>query len=357
MELPRHVQRQADALNAFDAEIEARNAPQPAAADAAPAEPQADPAPEPEQPQAPETPAAPKPDRGAPTDPPVADATWEAKYRTLQGMFNAEVPKLHRQNAELQQQLEAIRKAQQEAPTQQQEPPVEEPAADPQLMSKAVETYGSELVEFIQRMAREEARASARMLKGGFDELRGRLDEITQGVGTVTQQQEQTAQLTFLGELAKRVPDYEAINVDDRFLQWLADVDELAGTTRQDLLNSAVQARDPARVAVFFNRFKADVGLPVTQAQPQPRPAQTQAQPQEQQPAPPSLARQAQPSRSSGSASTPPSQSQQVQPVSQAEIRKFFDDVTKGTYRGRDAEMQAREAAINAAVARGLVTG
>lgn len=65
-----------------------------------------------------------------------------------------------------------------------------------------------------------------------------------------------TSEEALLSSLNKAVPDWETINKDQKWLNWLAEPDPLTGVRRQDLLDDAYQARDSVRVATFFNSWK-----------------------------------------------------------------------------------------------------
>lgn len=74
-----------------------------------------------------------------------------------------------------------------------------------------------------------------------------------------------TSEEALLSSLNKAVPDWETINKDQKWLNWLAEPDPLTGVRRQDLLDDAYQARDSVRVATFFNSWKG--GGPVHTSQ------------------------------------------------------------------------------------------
>lgn len=287
----------------------------PAAAPAAQSEP---PAPEPQQAPAP-APVA------TPAQPPATpEATWEQRYRTLQGMERANAERfrqrenqLAQQVNDLTQQLEALRK-----PTQ---PPA--PASD--VTAKDAEVFGSDLVDMVQRVVNSTFGHMAQQ----FDARLTAMEQHLQGTHNAVAQ---TADQVFADRLAALVPDYEAINVNQGFLDWLADVDPVYGVPRQAALTSAAEARDVNRVAAVFNAFKATLTPPV------PTPAPTPASTLDRQVAP----------RTSAAAPTTPS----AKPVfSAAEVNAFYQDVRRGVYRGREDEALQREAAFNEALAEGRI--
>jgi hypothetical protein len=103
------------------------------------------------------------------------------------------------------------------------------------------------------------------------------------------------------------------------------------GATRQAALDAAYQALDAQRAANVFMAFKAT--LPAT------RPAG-------------SLANQVAPN---GAAAAAPVAAGAKQLISSKFVEKFYNDLAKGKYSGRDAEAARIEGEINAAAAEGRI--
>src|SRR5262249_50602451 len=57
--------------------------------------------------------------------------------------------------------------------------------------------------------------------------------------------------------LDRLVPNWQAINADERFHQWLGGIHEPSGRLRQELLNNAVARNDARRASMFFHEFLA----------------------------------------------------------------------------------------------------
>ena len=84
--------------------------------------------------------------------------------------------------------------------------------------------------------------------------LNERLEEVQRELETARHQ-------SFLDDLRKRIPNFDAFNEDARFLGWLDQPDSLRGVMRQQLLDEAVTARDAARVAAVFEAFLTNSGV------------------------------------------------------------------------------------------------
>lgn len=266
-----------------------------------------------------EAPAAQTPVEVAPVKPPVVDE-FRQKYLSLQGVhrsFEDKIRTLERERAQLAADLEAARHTP-EKPT---------PAADPQ----DAETFGSDLVEMVQRVAETMFGSAAKALDARMSAIEQRLEGTAQVVA-------KTAEQTFYERLEVAVPDYAAINTDEGFLAWLGEEDGISGAPRQNALTVAGQALDAARVAKVFLAYKATLSAPAGAP-----PAKPSASAQ--------LAKQVSPS----SAASPAPRNPAKNTFTVAEVQSFYRDVQSGKYRGRDAEAAQLEANINLALAEGRI--
>lgn len=267
------------------------------------------------------TPAAPEvtPPPAAPATPPV---DYEQKFKTLQGMFNAEVPRwqaqsktLESENVALKEQIRALTEATKAAKP-------EKAPVDP----KDAQEFGADVIEMVQRYAT----ASHEALRQEFD---ARLRELEAAVNGVSKKAEVSLEQQFYATLTKLVPDWEAINTDERWLAWLSEKDPTFGVPRQAALSSAHQSGDAGRVAQVFNLFLSSL----------PKPRQE------------TLAEQAAPV-SAGSAPAPVEATPAPrQMLSQKFVQTFYRDVALGRYKGREAEVARVEAEINSAAAEGRI--
>jgi hypothetical protein len=310
--LPKQVQAQADAVAELDKMFE-----QPAPTEQEQVEAVQEPAVE-------QAPAAEKPKSD--------DDTWQKRYQTLQGMFNAEVPRLNSQVKELTTQLqtaiasiEALKKQ-----PQKQEKPVEKLVTE-----KDVEAYGGELIDLVKRQAAEVIQSERATIQDDLAKLQAENAELKKMLGGVAEKQGANERRAYYVELASQVPEYEAINTNPDFLTWLAEVDPLSGVTRQAYLNVAFEQFDAKRTATLFNAFKKDAGLA--------------AQPK--QDAKQELQRQVAPGTSRASAPTTPNAGEKIWAM--RDIEQFYTEASKGRYSREEA---ARiEAEIDAAVAAGRI--
>lgn len=327
--LPRAVQKQVEAAEALLGSINQPTEPQVDLVDLAkPTEPQ------PSQPSATAEPTAQEPVTAvqpapAPQPSPSED-TWEKKYKSLQGMYNAEVPRLHQAKRELSDQLrEALERIQRLETAQQSAQPAQ-PAQEPLSDPRDADTFGADLVEMVTRVVGKAIGGVVQKVESSVAKFDERLRLVEQNLTGTTQVVTETAEQRFFDRLGQLVPNWEAQNDDVGFRAWLMEPDPVYGIPRQDALTAAQRQFDAQRVATIFKAYQ-----PVTE------PA----------PAAPSVDSQVTPRGRTAPATTPVEK-----PVlTQAQITKFYRDVQSGLYRGRDAERVQVESLINEAIADGRV--
>ena len=202
-----------------------------------------------------------KPDAQPKAEP---DNVWQRRYESLQGKYNAEVPQLHSQLRAQGEQLQTLSQQLQEVKNAKPAEP-EKP-----LVSKEDETaFGADLIDLIRRVSSAEI---ARASKDVTGKLEGKLQEITAKVGTVSQVQAMSAEQQFWTDLTKEVPDWQEINTNQDFLNWLASINPMAGVQYQQLLANAQQRLNVKQVAAIFDAWKNEQGIT-----PASKPAPTQA--------------------------------------------------------------------------------
>jgi len=168
---------------------------------------------------------------------PPQEESWEHRFKVLQGKYNAEVPRFAHENKDLKSRLQSLEDQLEEMKN----------AKPPELLVKPeeIEQYGEGLIDVARRVAREELASKDAMIA----KLRSEIDSVKSVQSHVVQD-------SFFRSLTEMVPDWEALNADANFLNWLDEVDDLTGETRQALLGRAEQSRDPVRAAKFFNTYK-----------------------------------------------------------------------------------------------------
>jgi len=322
MALPRSIQAQLDQANATLAQ--ANTPPQePAATPQPEAQVAPEPTPEPQQ-QAP----VPVVSNEPPAQPTQAQPeVWEHKYKTLQGLFNREVPTLQNQVKDLRTQLEtAVARLNEAADAKAKPSEPATPVADP----RDVENFGSDLVEMVQRTAERLFGRAATELQGQAARIEQRLSQLETAFQGTSQTVAVNAEQSFFDRLTKMVPEWETINANQAFLAWLAEVDPILGQPRQSALDHAQQTLNADRAAAVFKAFGA-----TQPAAPKPSNLDKQVSPK-------------------GNATAAPAPQQPVI-LTQQQVVDFYHAKRRGDYRGKEAEAQRLEAMINQAISEGRV--
>lgn len=264
--------------------------------------------------------------------------TYAQRWRTLQGQYNAEVPRLRGANKDLQNrvaQLENLLSTLSSAPTA---APAASQSGQKFVTDDDVAEYG-ESIDMMRKVTREEVGS----LLGKISQLEGTIAHLTNSVSgsvipqvqRVAQQQAASAEERFWSNLAQRVPNWQQINNDQDFQSWLLDIDPLTNTSRQTHLEIAQRDLDVNRVTAFFNAFTAASGKFAPQANAQPNRSASE------------LEKQVAPGRSRGAAGG--SAGQTAKTYTPDDIKKFFNDVRSGRYKGRETERDRIERDIFAA--------
>ncbi len=328
--LPKQVQAQAAEAERIANELAAANPPQvQPTPEEQPAQPESQQPAEAQQAQSTEEQAVPSESHPSSDE---NDVTWQRRYQTLRGMYDAEVPRMHGRIKELEQQLQqAVEQFKQAAqqPKQSEEPPKR------LVTEKDEEAFGSDLLDVMQRKAQEVIHAEREQFTQMINELRAENAKLHQQVGSVSERQGATDRRGYLNALEQQIPGFEAINADPKFLEWLDDMDPMTGLSRKAYLTDAYNAMDVGRTAAIFTSWPGAKGH------------QQQRNPKA------DLAKQVAPNAARTS-STPPSNPNE-RSWSMREIDLFYKDLARGAYRGRDADAQRIEAEIDLAVSQGRV--
>jgi hypothetical protein len=237
MSLPRAVQQQVEDADALVAQLTGAQPVNPETGEPI-VSPQQDPEPQPQH-------VSPEPE----PKPAVSEETWEQKYHTLKGKFDAEVPRLYAQVREMNGQISQLTADVATAKATQAQPV---PASTPTLITEQdKEAFGSDLIDLIDR-ATEAKLAGSRQQEA---KLIAEIAELKGKLGNVSERQVVSDKDRYETSLTAAVPNWQALNVDQGFLNWLAEVDPVYGMPRQYALNNAYEALDAARTATIFNQY------------------------------------------------------------------------------------------------------
>jgi len=252
--------------------------------------------------------------------------TYAQRWKSLQGIYNVTVAKAQGAEARVAQ-LEQLIAAMQSAPAAAPQPSQPKVVVTPE----DEETFGGDLVGMVNRVAGGAVEAAMSPVMRTLQALERQvasLNGVVPVVQNVAQQQRYTREERFFADLSKHVPDWERINANGDFHNWLLSADPMTGIVRQTYLADAQATFDVARTVSIFNAWKGATGAA---AQPQ-QPTVTKAVSE--------LERQVAPGRTMAAPVPTTSQGKLWSPQ---DIAKFYDDVRVGKFKGRDSERTALE--------------
>lgn len=320
MALPKQVEQQLKEIEALEKQLMGEIDPPS----------QENPAPDPEPPAEPSEPIPTEPPEPKPNEnpaPEVPEETWQQKYKTLKGMYDAEVPRLHAQVKELQTFVAQL-KQQAEAkpdPVQTTKTPNKRETL---VTDEEVEAFGKDLIDVQRKVAREVAME----FKEEIDALRAENSELRK---QMQQTDSQIGEVSFEQRLYHLVPDWSAINADPKWVAWLDEFDPMLRAPRRAAAQGAYNASDAEGVAYYVNMFKDAHSTPAVD--------QRQAE----------LERQVQPTRSATS-QTPVSQKGKT--YTTRDVEKMFLKVKDLNIAHKYDDAKKLEAEIDAAYMEGRVT-
>lgn len=270
-------------------------------------------------------------------EPEEGSADWQHRYNSMRGRYAQQ----QQVNGMLQEQVSmlgdevtrltaVLNRKTIEAPPP---PPREAPKL---LTQQDVDAFGAELIDFSKRAAQE---AILPILEREREERR----QLEQRLRT-------TQQKSIYDTLDQALPNWRQVNNHPKFHQWLRLRDIYSGHGRKALLDQAFKAADAPRVLAFFRGFLAEEQA--TRPAPQDQPAGGAAPRQTAM----DLSTLAAPGRARPASGTETRETSVSKPsFTRAQIAKFYDDVRKGAYRGRETEKSQYEREIFEAQAQGRV--
>lgn len=297
-----------------------------------------------------EIPPAPAPaENGAtPIDPPKStetkatdmDAAYkelEQKFRSLQGMFNRQSSDFDTIKRQHDAALRTIEELKASVATPKAEPTKTQPAS---VSQKDIEEYGQELIDLIRRVATEVSSNQSQVLSMRLSNIEKSLNTVKTTAAQAAETAAVTAEDRFFAKLTEKVADWEVINTDPRFLDWLNEADVFSGVVRNKLLQQAYAAMDVERTAKFFLAYKAETGKSA--------PASDGAKSDSAKVNLNTLA-----SPGNAAAANPNPNGNRGKRWTTAEVEKVYDDYTRG--RISRADFEKKEAEIKTALAEGRI--
>lgn len=196
------------------------------------------------------------------------------------------------------------------------------------ITQEDIDTIGPEAVDIVKK-------ATKRATESAIDPLRKELEEIKAREAIEKQRKieeaRQNAYSNFLSDLGRMVPDYKDLDVNPKFATYLNSLDPYTGELRMDAFRRAENYLDAERVADFFLEFREQ----------QPKSKKEL------------LEERITPEGSNGTQA--PLTNKKQDTFTAKEVEKFYNDLTKGVYKGKRKEADELEARITRAYIEGKI--
>ena len=262
----------------------------------------------------------------SPTD--VEEETFKQKYTTLQGKYDAEVPRLHQQLRELKAKLDSLEQAEAEKKA--------EPTKAKEKVSLVTDAdraeFGEELIDVQRRVAKEVASEYEDRFEQQNEVIKKLQDQLAK-TGN------QVGEMSFAQRLSQLVPDFADVDKDERWVSWLNEHDAMLNGPRRMLAQQAFDKGDAEAVARYVKLWKQTIAEP--EADPR---AGRQAE----------LEKQVAPNRSANSVDTK-KVGKDVKVYSEKEINRAWDRIRNLNTKGQYDEAAKLEAELTAAYIEGRV--
>lgn len=172
------------------------------------------------------------------------------RLRVLQGKYESEVPRLHADNRKMQEQVTELESKLQNTQAE------ASPDYSEFFSEDEMEQFGEDTLKVVYRVSDQLARKHAGVAS----------EKVESHVKRTQEQSDQERHGRLMGDLAARVPEWEQINEDPAFHEWLSQSTQIetdqgvASVQRQELLNRRHHSYNSQGVIKIFQDFQESRG-------------------------------------------------------------------------------------------------
>lgn len=271
----------------------------------------------------------------------VPEASWHHRFLSMQGRYNAAQKTIGAMEEQMRQLgVELVRtQNMMQQPQAQLQPATQN--HNKLITDEDRANYGDDIIDLARRAATE-------ALTPELEALRADNQRLNRQVSS-------SGKKELFQELATAIPNWRQVNQTVQWKTWLTLPNIYTGTIRQKMLDAAIAGAEAPKVIALFRDFLAEAN-----ATGQTVPMGGQEQQLQQQPAPRDAALNLETLAAPGRARPAGGENQTPaeKPIyKRTDISKFYDDVRKGLYAGREADYRATEADLTAAQREGRIRG
>lgn len=259
---------------------------------------------------------------------------FEHKYKVLQGKYNAEMPRLQNQVSELYQHLSRLQQENEQLKTQSKESEIPKMPEYEEIDPESLTEYGDEFGKMAKQL---------NTLAQENRQLQDELKSIKDSTQKVQQTQHSSREEQFWDRLSNLVPNWDEVNQNQDFLNWLTEEDPVSGTVRQQILEHHRNNLDVNKVARVFKAWLDQSGQSVKKQDTQ---LSGESKPKKEGP------KNVQPE---ASRAEEPEEISQGRTWTRAQIKRHYDDMARGAWENREDEWKKIERQMLQAVQEGRV--
>lgn len=271
----------------------------------------------------------------------VSEESWHQRYLSMQGRWQSAQKTIGAMEEQMRQLgVELVRTQNMMQQPNAQLPPTAQ-NHNKLITDEDRANYGDDIIDLARRAATE-------ALTPEIEALRADNQRLNRQVST-------SGKRELFQELTAAIPGWRQVNQTVQWKTWLTLPNIYTGTIRQKMLDAAIAGAEAPKVIALFKDFLAEAN-----ATGQTVPMGGQEQQLQQQPAPRDAALNLETLAAPGRARPAGGENQTPaeKPIyKRTDISKFYDDVRKGLYAGREAEYRATEADLTAAQREGRIRG
>lgn len=234
------------------------------------------------------------------------------------------------------------------------------PPAGLAVTQDEVDNFGSDLVDFVQKVAASAAQRAVRAVEDKIAALKNVTTAEIEGVRTMSIESRRE---DFFNALERAVPSWRELNHDQSFIDWLNGFYPGFVEPRKKAFDDALKTLQSAPVIEMIREFQRQRGTTGPQSSDgtarnsvsAPAAGQAPGSPVSAQTAPPTLAEFAAPGRARGAGAASPPQDSGKKVWRLSDITAAYRALSRGDYKGRSDEWAAMEREFTAAQREGRV--
>jgi len=177
----------------------------------------------------------------------------DAKYKALQGKYNAEVPRLSAEAKQAKAESEDLRKKLEEAERINEELKNSVPTGPATWADQEdIENYGTDYLEVADKASRANVK---HIVDPQVQELRREMELLQKGQQEIYEREAAESEQLLHSKIAAVYPNWVTLDQDAGWINWLNEYDPVYGDNRRYILKNHYEKRNAEAVIAMFNSY------------------------------------------------------------------------------------------------------